>query len=261
MDLLKVSRKRNTKISNAAYVALNIGLALGVLFAVLSFETVWVALVLTLVSKWRVLAVRPRFWMTNILANMVDVIVGVAHVLLVYGAIGSLWIQLALTAIYIVWLLVIKPRSRRLYVTLQAGFAVFYGVTTLSFVAYDTHLLLFVLGMWVIGFSAARHVLMSYDDGLVTVLSLIWAFVFAELGWLGYHWLFAYTLPSVAEVKLVQLAVIATTLSFLAQQVYDNHYRHGKLKSKELVLPIVFSVAVVVLLVVFFNQVGVGGLV
>lgn len=261
MDLLKVSRKRNTKISNAAYVALNIALALGVFFAVLSFETIWVALVLTFVSKWRVLVVRPRFWMANILANMVDVIVGVAHVLLVYGALGSLWIQVALTIMYIIWLLFIKPRSAPLYVTVQAGFAVFYGVTALSFAAYDTNLLVFVIGMWLIGFAAARHVLMSYDDGLVTILSLIWGFLFAELGWLGYHWLFTYTLPSAAEIQLVQLAVIATVLSFLARQVYDNHYKHGKIKAKELVTPIVFSVAIVVMLVVFFNQVGVGGLV
>ena len=125
MDLLKVSRKRNTKISNIAYIALNVGLALGVLFAVLSFETIWVALVLTMISKWRVLAVRPRFWTANILANMVDIIVGVSQVILLYGAMGSLWMQIGLTVAYIGWLLYIKPRSKQLYVSMQAGIAVF----------------------------------------------------------------------------------------------------------------------------------------
>ena len=255
-----MSRKRNTKISTIIYVALNIGLAVGVLFAVLSFETVWVALVLTMISKWRVLAVRPRFWTANILANMVDIIVGVSQVILLYGAIGSLWLQIALTVAYVVWLLVIKPRSKRLYISLQAGIAVFYGVTALAFVAYDSHLIVFVAAMWAIGFIVARHLIMGYDDGLVTVLSLVWGFVFAELGWLGYHWLFAYTLPVASGAKLVQLAVIATALSFLASRVYDNHHRNGSVKTKELVLPIVFTISLVVLLVVFFNQVGVGSI-
>ena len=256
-----MSRKRDTKISNVIYVALNIGLALAVLFAVLSFETVWVALVLTIMSKWRVLAVRPRFWIANILDNMVDIIVGVSQVILLYGAIGSLWMQLMLTVIYIVWLLHIKPRSKRSYVSLQAGMAVAYGVTALAFVAYNSYLLVFVAVMWMIGFIAARHLIMGYDDGLVAILSLIWGFVFAELGWLGYHWLFAYSLPTVSDAKLVQLAVIATALSFLASRVYDNHHRNGTVNVKELVLPIVFTFSLVALLVVFFNQVGVGSLV
>ena len=255
-----MSRKRNTKISNVVYIALNIGLALAVLFSVLSFQTVWVALVLTLMSKWRVLAVRPRFWVANILANTVDTIVGVSQVVLLYGALGSLWIQILLTVAYIAWLLIIKPLSKRSYVSLQAGVAVFYGVTALSFVAYDSYLLVFVAAMWLIGSVAARHVLSSYDDGLVTVLSLIWGFVFAELGWLAYHWLFAYSLPTASGAKLVQIAVIATALSFLAGRIYDNHHRNNTVNLKELILPIVFTATLVMLLVVFFNQVGVGSI-
>lgn len=260
MDLLKVSRKRNTKISNVIYVALNVGLALAVLFAVLSFETIWVALVLTVASKWRVLAVRPRFWRANILANMVDIIVGVSQVILLYGAIGSLWLQVGLTLAYIAWLLLIKPRSKRMFVSIQAGVAVFYGVTALVFVAYDSYLLLFVALMWMIGFVAARHMIMGFDDGLVTVFSLMWGFVFAELGWISYHWLFAYDLPTGSSAKLVQLAVIATALSFLASRVYESHHRNGTVKVKEIILPIVFTSVLVVLLVVFFNQVGFGSI-
>nr|HPQ82292.1 hypothetical protein [Candidatus Saccharimonas sp.] len=143
MDLLK-AHKRRSKLSEAAYVTLNVGLAVALLVIVLVGQSPWLAVVVVLMSKWRALAVRPRFWFANLVANMVDIIVGVSMVVLLYGANGSLWLQIALTVLYIIWLLLIKPRSKRSFVAAQAGIAVFLGVTALSMISYSWDSLLFV---------------------------------------------------------------------------------------------------------------------
>lgn len=256
--LLKRSRRRS-RLSDAAYIALNIGLALILLFAMLSTQTMWLALIIVLVSKWRIFAVRPRFWIANILANSIDTIVGVSHVVFLYAATGSLGMQIALTVGYIIWLLFVKPRSKRLFVSAQAGAAVFTGVTALSMVAYATDSVVFVLCMGIIGYLAARHVLLSYDEKLIGVLSIVWAFVMAQLGWLGYHWLFAYSLPNMVGLKLSQLGLFALLLSFLAERALDSYHRHERVRKGDMVVPSVFAVVLIVIILFFFNSLSPSG--
>ena len=126
MDLLKM-HKRRSRISELVYIGLNVGLALTILAVVHNSQSLWLALLVVLVSKWRVLAVRPRFWVANLIANMVDIIVGLSVVVLLLAASNSLLLagnglptpgenlpaQIFITIVYIVWLLFIKPRSRR----------------------------------------------------------------------------------------------------------------------------------------------------
>lgn len=135
MDLLR-SHTRRTRLSEVLYITLNIGLAVTLFVVVLLIQSSWFAYGLVLLSKWRALAVRPRFWFANLVANMVDIIVGVSVVTFLYGASGAIWLQAAIALLYVGWLLVIKPRSRRSYVAIQAGVAVFVGITALSMVSY-----------------------------------------------------------------------------------------------------------------------------
>ena len=67
MDLLK-SSKRRAFLSELVYIVLNVGLAVAILAVVLAIESPLPAIALVLLSKWRVLAVRPRYWMANIKA-------------------------------------------------------------------------------------------------------------------------------------------------------------------------------------------------
>ncbi|QQR51192.1 hypothetical protein IPF89_05600 [Candidatus Saccharibacteria bacterium] len=120
MDLLK-SHKRRSRVSEILYITLNIGLAVSLFVVVLSVQSTWLAYLLVLLSKWRALAVRPRFWFANLVANLVDIIVGLAVVTLMYAASGIIPLQAALAVIYSAWLLFIKPRSSKLYVALQAA--------------------------------------------------------------------------------------------------------------------------------------------
>lgn len=253
MELLKLHRRRS-RLSDIAYIALNVGLALVILAVTLSTQTIWLPLLIILVSKWRVFAVRPRFWRQNILANSVDFIVGISHVVFLYAAAGLLAIQVLLTIGYIVWLLFIKPRSKRLYVTLQAGTALFLGITALSMVAYGYSEILFVLGMWVIGYVSARHVLIHYEFPVTAFFSLVWALVVAELGWFAYSWMFAYTMPNSGNLKLSQLALVVTLLGFVAERALASHHTHGKIRREDLVVPSVFALSLIALLVVFFSK-------
>ena len=78
------SRKRRNTISHASYIFLNISLAvISTLVTVISGFWLFGVLIV-LFSKWRVFAVRPRYWWPGIKANAVDIIVGISFVFLIY---------------------------------------------------------------------------------------------------------------------------------------------------------------------------------
>jgi len=257
MEFLK-SSKRRSLFSELVYILLNVALAITILAVVLTIDSPLPAFGLVVLSKWRVLAVRPRYWFANVQANMVDGIVSVSFVVLLYAAAGVPVVQLALTALYIGWLLFIKPRSKRFFVGLQAGIAVFFGVTALMTLSYDWMSSFVVLAMWLIGYSAARHVLSSYEDAHMSFYSLIWGLVFAELGWVLYHWTFAYTLPGMGNVRLSQAALVTVVLSFLADRAYSSYSHHGTIRSGDIMLPVLLSVSIIFILLLFFNRLAMG---
>ncbi len=263
MEFLKLVRKRSF-ISELVYTILNIGLAIGVLLIVRYTGSILFAVLLVVISKWRVFAVRPRFWWANLRSNMVDFIVSISIVVHMYTInISSLseprqlLLLVGLTLFYIVWLLFIKPRSKRLFVGMQAATAVFLGTAALFTVTYNWPVSLVVIGMWLIGYSAARHILSSYDDETHSLfLSLSWGLVVAEIGWVSYHWAIAYPLPIINSLMLPQAAIVVTLVSFLAFKVYDSFYHHSKVRMSDVLLPLLFTLSVLIVLLVLFNRVG-----
>ena len=258
MDLLK-SHKRRSRLSDIAYIVLNIGLAIALLLIVRYGQTPWLAIGFVLLSKWRALAVKPRFWFANLVANMVDVIVGVSVVTLLYVSSGELVPQIGITALYAGWLLFVKPRSDKRAVTLQAGVAVFAGVTALATVSYSWDPLFMVLLVWLVGYSATRHILGNYDEPMTQIYSLIAGLIFAELTWIGHHWMLAYAVPGLGGIKIPQLAIVLTLCSFVAERAYVSYHRHGAVKKNDVLLPIVFSAAIIIVLFVFYNRIALGG--
>jgi hypothetical protein len=257
MEFLK-SSKRRSFVSELIYILLNVALAVAILVVVWAIDSPIAAFALVLLSKWRVLAVRPRYWFANVQANLVDIIVGVSVVVLLYAASHALAAQIALTVLYVGWLLYIKPRSKRVYIAIQAGMALFLGVTALMTVSYDWFASVVVLFMWLIGYSTARHVLGSYDEAHISFYSLVWGLVMAELGWLAYHWAFAYGLPGVGNIKLSQTAIIALAISFVTERVYTSYVKHGSVRSADVMLPVLLSVSLILVILGFFNNVSIG---
>ena len=259
MDLLK-SHKRRTRLSEAAYILLNVGFAVAIFVTALLIQSPWLSLLIVVVSKWRALAVRPRFWFANLVANMVDITVGVSVVGLLYAASGSFWLQCIITVLYIGWLLFIKPRSRRSYVAIQAGIAVFLGVTVLSIVSFSWDSIFFVIVMWVIGYVATRHVLGSYEEPHTTLYSMVAAFAFAELGWIGFHWLVAYPLPGFESIQLSQLALLVTLYCLVAERAYASYHTHGKVRWSDIMMPVLLTLAVMTALFILAVIHGTGTL-
>lgn len=249
MELLKSVRRR-TVLSEVAYVVLNIVLAL-TLFALVYFVNVpWPALGLVLLSKWRVFAVRSRYWTANIRANLIDAIVGVSMVVFLYAATGDLTTQLMLTLLFAVWLLLIKPKSKRVYVATQAFIGLVFGIAAIVQVSQDLPVSVVVLLSWVVGYSAARHILSIQHESHINFLSLIWGFVVAEIMWLGYHWTIGYQVGN--SLQLSQIVVVIGALSFLAERVYESYHRNGKITSGDVMMPTLLTLSVIgVVLFVF----------
>lgn len=249
MDLLKGHRRRS-RLSDIIYIVLNICLV-GVIFGVVRiWQAPWLAVLLVLLSKWRILAVRPRFWAANVVANTVDIVVGLGAVVLLNASQMSLVTQVVVALLYAVWLLFVKPRSSRLFVTLQAGVAIFVGVSALAMITYSWDPIVFVVLMWVIGYTAARHVLGSYDEPYTKLYSLISGLVFAEFGWIGFHWSMAYPVFGANSIKLSQLALFCLLIGFVAERAYHSHHTHGRVRRTDIMLPTVFTVAIMMTLMV-----------
>lgn len=259
MEFLK-SSKRRSLVSELVYIGLNVAFAVALLVILLAINSPAPAFALVLLSKWRILAVRPRYWFVNIQTNLVDIIVSLSIVILIYSASGALAMQILLTALYIVWLLYVKPKSKRVFVAIQAGAAVFLGVSALMIVSYDWYASPVVLIMWLIGYSAARHVVSSYDETHASFYSLVWGLVFAELGWLAYHWTFAYPIPGIGDIQLSQAALLALAISFLAERAYSSYTRHGSIRSSDVIMPALLSVSVIIILLTLFNTISMGSI-
>jgi hypothetical protein len=263
MEFLKLVGKRSF-ISELVYTILNIALAVAVLLVVWFTGSIGFAVLLVLLSKWRIFAVRPRYWWANLRSNMVDIIVSVSIVLTMSTINASsisenfqLLLLVGVTLLYIGWLLFIKPRSKRVYICIQAAAAILLGSAALFTISFDWPVSIVVVGMWLIGYTAARHVLASYDEethGLF--LSLAWGLVLAEIAWVSYHWAIAYPLPIVSQLMLPQIAIVTTLLSFLAFKIYDSFYHHSKIRMSDVLLPLLFTLSVFIVLLVIFNRVG-----
>jgi len=264
MEFLKSVRRRRSLVSELVYMILNVALAVAVTLVVFYTGSIWLAISLIIVSKWRVFAVRPRYWWVNFQSNLVDFVVSVGHVvhmtLVNESAMATQYKLLLLgilTTMYITWLLVIKPRSTRNMVGLQAGVAVLFGSSALFAISYAWPASLVVLGIWLVGYVSARHVLSSYDnEAHGSFLSFVWGFVFAEIGWVAYHWTVAYSLPIFHSVQMPQVAIIVTLLSFAAYKVYDSFYHHQRVRSNDILLPILLVISSIVVLLLLFNRIG-----
>lgn len=264
MDFLKTVKRRSF-LSELVYVILNIGLAVALVIIVRTTNSLLLAFALVLLSKWRILAVRPRFWVANIQANMVSIIVSISMVVLLYTvnlANGSdfkgLMIQIGIMLLYIGWLLFLKPKSKRRYVIMQAGVALFFGITAIYTMSYSWIATPVVLLVWLVGYVSARHVLNTYDEDYALMLSLSWGLVMAEIGWLAYHWTIAYRLPIVNSILVPQVSIVILCLGFLASKSYDSFYHHQKVRSSDIILPLIFTVGIIAALMLIFNGISTG---
>lgn len=250
-----LARKSRNIASNLVHIFLNILLGVGsVLVTVLSASPV-LGLLLVLVSKWRVFAVRGRYLWLNIKSNLVDIIVGVSVVLITYYA-GATFLPVdALLAIfYCVWLLFIKPMSSEKATLVQSLIAVFLGMSAAATAAANLNALVVVLVAFLVGYAASRHVLVQSSDRDFTLTTLVCGLVFAEVAWLCQSWAIVYTFGA-SGIRIPQVAIILTIFAFVynyARQAmikYQDDFRF-----KHILGPVVFGVVLIGIIVIWFSN-------
>ncbi len=234
--------------SKVFYLALNVLLPL-VVFALVRMDFVPIAFAAILFSKWRMFAVRPRFWPTHIRANAVDIIVGVSLLLFMINS-GSQLMQLVWAGVYAVWLLVLKPASDTVMVSVQALVALFCGLMAIFIAWGDGPLAGLVLTTGLVCHLSARHFFDSFDEPYAKLLSYIWGYFGAAMVWVLGHWLLYYGV--VAQPVLLLLAI---GFGLAAMYYLDHHDRLSGGIQKQIIFIMAAIIAVVLLLSDWGNKI------
>ncbi len=247
-------RKSKNLASSFLHVVLNILLAFTAVFSVVVLNTPALGLSLVLMSKWRVLAVRSRYWWPNIKANLVDLIVGLSIVTLTYSSqpVMSPIINVVFALIYCAWLLFIKPLSSDRATLAQSLIAVFLGISAIIIATEGLLAVVPVVLAFIIGWATSRHVLFRGDAASYNLTTLVSGLIFAEIIWLCYHWAIVYP---VFGIRIPQAAVILTIFAF----VY-NHARQLLIRNpdgfqfKAILGPTIFAIILISIIVIGFSN-------
>ncbi len=216
------------------------------LYVLVGLQLVVPALVVILLSKWRVIAVKPRFWPALLRANAIDIIVGLS-ILSFMVRNDSLYLRAAFAIAYGFWLLAIKPRAGTLMVSLQAAIGQFVGLTALFMVKGGASLILLVVGAGMIGYFASRHFFDSYDEPYSRLLSYVWGYFSAALLWVLGHWLLFYGF-------LAQPTLILSALGYGLAALY--YFDHENKLSTLLRRQFIFIMVAIIVVVLAFSDWG-----
>lgn len=253
-DFVFIRKSRNA-LSSMLHVILNIALAVGSIYITWATGSFLIGLLLVFLSKWRMFAVRPRYWEFNLKSNLVDLIVGCSFIFIAYSA-GStiLPIHFVTAVLYSLWLVVLKPKSSEVATNLQSLFAMFFGTAALTLMTASTDSIFLVLGCFIIGYASARHVLVQGEDSDYNVVILIAGIISAEIAWLCHNWLIVYSFSGTGII-IPQLSLILTIVAYLFGFIYKSLSRNdGKIKWAEISMPAVFSMLLIALIVIWFSQ-------
>lgn len=232
--------------SHLAYLALKVLLPL-LAFILVRINFVPLAILLILLSKWRMFAVRPRYWLANIVSNGIDVLVAVAFVLFMAST-SVQWWQVLWAVLYAGWLVWLKPRNDVLSVSAQAMVGQLLGLAVFYLKFGDTPLPALVAGTWAIAYLAARHFLTSFEEPHTSLISHVWGYFAAALAFVLGHWLLFY--GSVAQI-IVILTVIGYSLAAL--YYLDAADRLSRLVRRQL---LAVMCAILLIVIVLSNWTG-----
>ena len=212
------------------------------LYALVRTNFVQLALILVVLSKWRMFAVRPRFWLANIRANAVDIIVGLSVLAFMTQTVSAMW-QFTWAVAYAAWLLVLKPGSSALYNSMQSAVGLVVGLSALYLSWAAGPLYGLVLSTGAICYLAARHFFDSFDETHAKLLAALWGYFGAALMWLLGHWLLFYGAVAQPAVLLVTIGCALGALYYL-----DHFDRLTTLLRRQLVFAMLAIVLVVLAL-------------
>ncbi len=250
-----LARKSRNIASSAVHVFLNILLGMfAVLVTVFSGSPV-LGIVLVLVSKWRIFAVRSRYLLLNIKSNLVDLIVGISVVLISYYAGSTLMpVHFILIALYVLWLLVIKPMSTEIANLAQSLIAVFLGISASTIATASVDALPAAVLAFIVGYAASRHVLAQTSTKDFTLTTLVCGLVFAEVAWMCHLWAIVYTFGETG-IRVPQAAIILTIFAFVYNYARQAMVRYQEdFRFRDIIGPVLFGMALIGVIVILFSN-------
>jgi hypothetical protein len=221
-----------------------------ILFVLVRLDFIPLAFILIGLSKWRMLAVRPRFWVANIRANAIDITVGVSSLIFMTQTNSALW-QFVWAIMYALWLVLLKPRSTVLYTSLQAAVGFALGLMALYTGWPDAPLYWLVLITGLICFLAARHFFDSFDEPYARLLAYLWGYFGAAAMWLLGHLLIVY--PGKNGLITQPFVLLVVVGSALATAYYLDHFDRFATFAKKQLLFVSLGVVLLLLVSLFYE--------
>lgn len=249
MKLPTLQLTPTSRVAATLHIVLRSLLPVMVLILVVQRFTIG-AVLIVLLSKWRILSVRPRYWLANVKANLVDITVSlgvVAYLDSIVMTQGARLFDLSLivwTVLFIGWLVFLKPLSSSLAMAGQALIAQALGVAALyaHYSAWNSSLL--IASVWVVCFGSALHFLTSFEDDANKALAHVWALFGAQLALILNHWVIVY------NSAVPQIALILVLIGYALAIGYYLHKTKGLRGSVRQQL-VVFTLGILILVIVF----------
>lgn len=269
IEFIKLARKRGV-MADIVHALFNVLFAALTIFLTIAFETPWPAVLLVILSKWRVVAVRPRYWWANFLSSLPDLSFGIGLAIISWGCgqiaasylavsapstphlpIPALAVQISLGVIYAVWLIAIKPKHSETMVGFQALASQFVGLTAVFFLSQWLPLLATMILAFIVAFASARQALGIFEEKDQDLLSTMWGLMVMELAFVSWHWSVSYQITPL--IRIPQIAIISAVISVIAYRVYRAWHDDRRVTWDELGYPVVFTVAVTFLILFVFS--------
>jgi len=223
------------------HLALTIALPL-LMYVFVRIDLAQLAVAAIILSKWRMFAVRPRYWLANIQANGVDILAGLSFVIFMTQTTSQLW-QLIWAVGYLMWLLLIKPGTSLLSTSIQALLAQLLGLMAVYMAWAGAPSFVLILAVWAICFVTARHFFTSFDEPYTRFLTSLWAFFGGCLAWITSHWLLYYGI-------VAQPALLLSVIGFSLSSMYYLE-KAGKLSTLVRRQFLFITLAIIVVVLVF----------
>lgn len=235
----------------------NTVLAISVVLLTVLTGNIIIGFFFVLLSKWRMLAVHPYYWLKNIRANLIDIIIGLSIVVLSWPNIHTnatfAFFYILLILIYAIWLNFIKPLTSTATTETQALFALFLSINASSLLFPSSQFFLTV-ATFALTIIAMRHILLQNGDENLRPVSLIFGLFTAEFTWFLYFWFIIYSFSSL-NLVISQLSIFTTLIVFALNRVYQSYYRHdGRIKSHDILASSIFSVIIIIVMLIWFSK-------
>jgi hypothetical protein len=217
----------DSKTSRLFTLYTKIGLVV-IIFILNLFSLSLVSLLVILASKWRALAVQPNHWLTNLRASVVDTAVGFSVVALMASSTttSSMFFDLVIAAMYLLWLIVAKPKNTKFWIVFQSIFAQFLSLIVL-FTLLDNGLsgVVVVFLSWLVAYSCASHFMQNFDsDPSNTIISSVWGLIVAAFAWIAWWWNILY--PIGGLMVLPQISIVVSILAYFSGSIIDADKRN-----------------------------------